>query len=781
MKQNRYIRQKRVIAFVALLFSFTVSICGQVNYNGSFSTEISIAIPAGINNTAPVLALLYNSDAKNGLVGAGWELSGFPAITRMNRGQKINYDQNDAFLSRDGVLVNIGNFKYHSEYDANCKYVPFDSSGSPASSGNPSYWEAYDNAGNTLTYGFAVQRVDASGSPYSNQSRGWALSEFRDRFGNRYYITYEQDVSNGDYRPLTIRYTLNESVDSGYTITLSYEERPDKPVSYDVDSRVSAQKRLSRISVTHASAPETTIMVYDFEYRLSPKTLESRLTGFKKRKTDAFNVIDYYAFEWRDNLLETVTGADQNLADIVPSVLDWGADKPNSWQHGDFTGDGRQDLMVLGADDRWHVMASDKGNFTQIHSEPKDSLTPSVRYWGKDHPRSWIQGDFDGDSKSDFLFLDSAEFWNMRLSNGDGSFTAISLGARDAFTPHISNWGASKPNSWHVGDFNSDSRTDFMYLGSDSNWHVYLADGAGSFDVGAIPEKDLTDNVLDWGARIPNSWMTGDIDGNGTMDLMFLDQSNTWQIRLLNGHHFTAKSIARNDLTPNALDWIGLYPKTWIKGDFNADKKIDFMYLDKLDQWVINLAAEPGAWQRIIQPRSDLTPHVYEWGRNFPGAWQIDDFNSDGRTDFRFYQSSGSWLTQLSQGDGTFRSADAEDEFTSDDPLDWGRDIPNAWLRGDYTRDGRPDTISRPNADRWRSIITQPSKTLLTKITDTVGKVTCVEYRSIQDDVFADAIQENSLTCGETGGAGYERPCGVADAKSRFLVRRLTESNGHAG
>lgn len=68
----------------------------SVGEDGSFNYRIPIEVPPGINGIQPDLALTYNSNRKNGLVGFGWALSGLSIIQRCN-----------ATLLRDGFVAGI--------------------------------------------------------------------------------------------------------------------------------------------------------------------------------------------------------------------------------------------------------------------------------------------------------------------------------------------------------------------------------------------------------------------------------------------------------------------------------------------------------------------------------------------------------------------------------------------------------------------------------------------------------------------------------------------------
>ena len=70
-----------------ILFASILPLYAAVNPDGSFSEATPIEIPPGRNGIQPQLALTYNFNAGNGIVGVGWSLQGLPVITRVTYGR----------------------------------------------------------------------------------------------------------------------------------------------------------------------------------------------------------------------------------------------------------------------------------------------------------------------------------------------------------------------------------------------------------------------------------------------------------------------------------------------------------------------------------------------------------------------------------------------------------------------------------------------------------------------------------------------------------------------
>lgn len=91
----------------------------RVNENGAAEYRVSIQVPPGIAGMQPQLALAYQSQAGNGLLGYGWALQGLSVIARCPRTMHqdgvrgtVKYDANDRYCL-DGqrlMLVSGTNF-----------------------------------------------------------------------------------------------------------------------------------------------------------------------------------------------------------------------------------------------------------------------------------------------------------------------------------------------------------------------------------------------------------------------------------------------------------------------------------------------------------------------------------------------------------------------------------------------------------------------------------------------------------------------------------------------
>src|SRR4029453_8494992 len=90
----------------------------RVTERGAAEYRIPIQAPPALGSMEPRLALAYNSQAGNGLLGVGWNLEGLSAITRCPRTMAqdgvrggVNHDANDRYcLDGQRLMVISGSY-----------------------------------------------------------------------------------------------------------------------------------------------------------------------------------------------------------------------------------------------------------------------------------------------------------------------------------------------------------------------------------------------------------------------------------------------------------------------------------------------------------------------------------------------------------------------------------------------------------------------------------------------------------------------------------------------
>jgi glucose/arabinose dehydrogenase len=274
------------------------------------------------------------------------------------------------------------------------------------------------------------------------------------------------------------------------------------------------------------------------------------------------------------------------------------------WHHqdkGDFNGDGKTDLLFL--NDTNHGVAIWQMNGTQVVASPQVGTINAAGGW-----RYQSTGDFNGDGKSDLLFLNDANHgvavWEM-----DGTHVVAS--------PQVGTINAAA--GWHfqtTGDFNGDGKTDLLFL-NDTNHGVAVWEMDGT-QVIASPQVGTINAAGGWHFQT-----TGDFNGDGKSDLLFLNDTNhgvaIWE---MDGTQVVAKPQVG---TINAVDgW-----RFQDIGDFNGDRKSDLFFLNDTTHGV-------AVWQ-MNGTQVVASPQVGTI--NAAGGWHYDglrDFNGDGKTDLLF-------------------------------------------------------------------------------------------------------------------------------------------------
>jgi hypothetical protein len=231
---------------------------------------------------------------------------------------------------------------------------------------------------------------------------------------------------------------------------------------------------------------------------------------------------------------------------------------PNSWSmvgQRDFDGDGKSDLLWL---DNLGNAAIWLMNGTEVAST---GALGNVAGWAVVGT-----GDFDGDGKGDILWRNARTSEPaISLMNGANAISTVGLGV--------------VPPNWSVagtGDFNGDGKTDILWRDTSGDVAIWEMNGTSVLNANSS-----------FVANVPVQWSikgTGDFDGDGMSDILWQDTSGNVAIWEMNGTSILNQS---NSFVSNV-------PSPWsiqLTGDFNGDGMSDVLWQDTLGNtimWFMN-------------------------------------------------------------------------------------------------------------------------------------------------------------------------------------------------
>ena len=566
--------------------AYNGALVGQhsANADGSFSYSIEIDVPPGIAGMQPNIALDYNSNRSNGVVGWGWAISGQSMISRCRASKmrdgyfsNISNGSNYKFCLDGQRLVEVAAGEYRTEVESFSIIRAV--GGTPAV---PQTWTVTTAGGEVFSYGnLSGEQASASDSAVFTDGSGdamqWYLRKHQDLAGNYIDYHYESNAVTGEHRIHYIDYTKNIS-QSGINnrVIFEYENRTDQRGGYRAGRAYLTAKRLSSIvTKVNTLAGDLTSGSQVSRYQLTYQQPVTNGTNYNdpvntsriKTITRCFNDMTVCAepiqLDWQD--VKTV-----NDGEWINMV--------SEFRYGDFNGDGILDVMgmldedcnndgpsatalVLEEVERCAVVGIDSINLYVAYGDQKITPTTNLEAYSRD------------------LTLRITDPAQRELVVAD--IESLSYVYRTTF-PNF----AKTPHMFGTLDFNSDGlddiyimRTPLLPAGSnpqDITWDdarkfvmdVYLANAVAA---------DSSDEKFTYSAGYSQQkneesrYHFDDFNGDGLVDAMLPDV-----VALNNGSGFDAPLAWPGAYVPD--DWL----LSWAWGsigrmfrDINADGLID--------------------------------------------------------------------------------------------------------------------------------------------------------------------------------------------------------------
>jgi hypothetical protein len=359
------------------------------------------------------------------------------------------------------------------------------------------------------------------------------------------------------------------------------------------------------------------------------------------------------------NSLTVMLGNGDGTFRTLPSANVTGA-SPTDLAVVDLNGDGKQDLVLAGAGVTV-LMGNGDGTFRQSATYATNLAATALAI-----------GDFNGDGKADVAFLPAAlagPILELLLGNGDGTFQ----GPMTVPIPYIGTFGTAIA----AGDFRGIGTPD-LAIGSDAGVTVLLCNRDGTF-------------------QAPRTYPVGRVDGLAIADLNLdgkPDLITSSGLALLGAGDGTFQSATSATL--------GQFFSLMAVGDFNGDGKLDLIGYS----FDVYLGNGDGTFQAAVRPA----------GPGYFGRVAVGDFNGDGLTDVAILSSVSGFgsrvqiflgsssntpranLTVWRPSNGSWYVNPASGPAVN---KQWGLsgDIP---IAGDFDGDGNLDyAVWRPSEGNW--------------------------------------------------------------------------------
>ena len=265
-----------------------IPMTSSVTQTGAVVYTVPIEVYPGMNGMQPNLALVYNSQAGNGIMGMGWNIGGISSIKRGNKsiyydgtteGMKMN--ANDAFYL-DGIrLIRTGESGYDKVYyESEQGYIKV-----TAHVSNYVYvthFEVFFPNGTRGIYGYY-------NNPYVYQYyNDFPLYVLSDLYGNTIEFTYTYSQSN---------FRLDKISYANASLVFEYETRPDVITSYSGGLTFTENKRLKKITCKFGSS---TLRNYLFSYENHKNSSVLKEIGYSSGNNVKINPLKFWYGEGND-------------------------------------------------------------------------------------------------------------------------------------------------------------------------------------------------------------------------------------------------------------------------------------------------------------------------------------------------------------------------------------------------------------------------------------------------------------------------------------------------
>ncbi|WP_309387267.1 FG-GAP-like repeat-containing protein [Cerasicoccus frondis] len=805
----------------------------SVNNKGQAVYTIPIELPPGIMGMTPELALQYNSQSGDGILGVGWRIAGLSEITRTRPTlfhdqmiDAVDFDDNDRLLLDGQRLMLVSGSSYAgstAEYRTEINEFSKITAGGSLNSSS-SKFTVRTKGGLIKEYGHTGDSFVNAEGIFPNVALKWMLSSVVDKAGNEITYDYYEQSSYG------LSNAVIKSIDyADYTVEFVYENRNDIRPYYMAGAEVSLLKRLKSINVKHDN---TTVREYHFTYGYSGVTGLSLLLSVQQKI--GLDSMPATVFSWpnrNDGLFPTVPGTwlRQTTFSVPKDEMDIAYAYGNNYginggvRFADLNADGLPDMLFArqGENDRAYLNTSFSWLENILYRPPSNrDFTVNLDQTGPaDRDGGLRVVDVNGDNLPDLLYgyngVKEAYINNGYTFVADSSYKPpldfiydyySSSGIRLSLTARSIK---GLPTGAEFVDLNGDGLMDMVFGGRNFGSFneilaAYLNNTGGAVDdnssakwIDTLSYKPLQPIIRDLYSGPGNDGGVRfiDVNGDGLADHLYAREGQPRTVHLNTGSGW-AGSPSSDYVLPH--DFV-VYPFNDGDGqdsgmrlvDLNADGLLDIVYAQETNSSNKATYLNTGAgWEESSDyelPSGVFITFGYNINEDFDAGLRFTDLNGDGLTDFIFSRvhptnfnsvERGAYINTGSgwQSHSNYRPPNFVDEAVIADAVGTKFGIDGGVRLMDLDGDGLEDMImSRINPrdndhESMGWINTAPKPDLITAITNGHQSQMVIEYKN--PGIPSDLIY--------TKGTGAAHP--IYDiVPSDYVVSHVIKDNGTTG
>jgi len=546
--------------------------------------QVPIEVPAGYGGLTPSLALTYVGALGNGPLGIGWTLAQ-PEIRRSTRLGVPKFDDTDTFEISgpiSGRLVPISTNEFRVEGMGQTVRVLRVNGGFQVDDGRGNHY----NLGTT-----AASRQDRD----ATSTVAWHLEDQTNLMGEHVHCTYLHDAGQIYLTGMTWGPV------GGFGVTFSYATRPDVVTSYRTGFRVDTAQRLAAI---HVMAFGTERRAYQLGYDATFSV--SRLSGVTSTGVAGSGAWPALTFtyattqapviepmqgvgSWRLNsngttlvdldgdgaadLLQLASGATSYLSNrngVFGNLQPMTGNTQGiaAVQLQDLDGDGRAELLQ-DTGSGWAVYKFSTTQWISQSASLPNGVWPGSVGLALKQPTTTRFADLNGDGLVDAIQWDNDNL-KIHFATRTGINAAVNV-------PKIA--GTVVPTALgRFQDVNGDGLDDYLVVAPD-RLDVYIGHGDGTFEAVNHVAWPFAGTISN-----PEDIELGDLDRDGLIDLMRIDQGNVrWFHGNPNGTFSTTPVAIANPETLSAAVVVAI-------ADTNGNGSQDVVWSSTNGMWRMDMA-----------------------------------------------------------------------------------------------------------------------------------------------------------------------------------------------